>query len=185
MIFGFKVKYLRQKLDLTYQQLAKRTGMSLSYIHEVEKGKKYPKPDKIQLLSKALETSYDHLVSTKADKKLQPIIDLLTSDFLQFFPLDMFGIDTFKLFELFSNTPDKVNAFISTLFNVARKYQMKSDSFYKTALRSYQDMYDNYFEELENEVKLFKEINHIEFKHQYTSKELKSILKNVFEIFFK
>lgn len=182
MIFGFKVKYLRQKLGLTYQQLATKAGMSLSYIHEVEKGKKYPKPAKIHLLAQALETDYDQLVSKKADKKLQPIIDLLTSDFLQIFPMDLFGIDTFKLFELLSNAPDKVNAFISTLFNVARKYQMKSDSFYKTALRSYQDMHNNYFPDWENDVKRFKAENNIEIKHRYTAAELKKILKNSFGI---
>lgn len=182
MIFGFKVKYLRQHLDLTYQQLAKKSGMSLSYIHEVEKGKKYPKPAKIHLLADALGTDYDHLVSTQADKKIQPIIDLLTSDFLQIFPLKMFGIDTYKLFELFSNAPDKVNAFISTLFNVSRQYQMKSESFYKTALRSYQDMYDNYFPELEKDVKVFKETYGVEIKSKYKEKELKNILLNEFGV---
>ncbi len=182
MIFGFKVKYLRQKNGLTYQQLAEKSGISLSYIHEVEKGKKYPKPDKINLLAKALGTDYDQMVSTRADKKLQPIIDLLTSDFLKIFPLEMFGIDTHKLFELFSNTPDKVNAFISTLFNITRKYQMKSDAFYKTALRSYQDMYDNYFPELEKKTKAFKKEFKIKDKFKYSEKELKGILSDIYGI---
>ncbi len=182
MIFGFKVKYHRQQLGLTYQQLAKKAGMSLSYIHEVEKGKKYPKPAKIRALAQAMDLEYDEMVSTKSDKKLQPIIDLLTSEFVQIFPLDMFGIDTFKLFELFSNTPDKVTAFISTLFNVARKYQMKSDSFYKTALRSYQDLHDNYFPTLEDEVRIFKGTHQIEIKRKYRQEDLNKILEDVFGI---
>ncbi len=182
MIFGFKVKYLRQKKGLTYQQLSNESGISLSYIHEVEKGKKYPKPDKINALAGALDVTYDKMVSTQTDKKLQPIVDLLTSDFLKIFPLDMFGIDTHKLFELFSNAPDKVNAFIITLFNITRKYQMKSDAFYKTALRSYQDMYDNYFPEWEAAAKKFKEENSIENKYQYSEKELKKILSDIYGI---
>ena len=112
MIFGFKVKYLRQHLDLTYQQLAELSGMSLSYIHEVEKGKKYPKPDKISKLAKALGTDYDYLVSTQADKKIQPIIDLLTSDFLQIFPLGMFGIEEFTAIV---NPPDACIMAVGTI----------------------------------------------------------------------
>jgi Zn-dependent peptidase ImmA (M78 family) len=57
------------------------------------------------------------------------------------------------LLELFSNTPDKVTAFISTLLKISRSYQMSKESFYNAALRSYQDLYDNYFEELETAVR--------------------------------
>lgn len=182
MIFGFKVKYLRQREGLTYQQLAEKAGMSLSYINEVEKGKKYPKPEKIGKLAKALGTDYDSLVSSKTDKKVQPILDLMSSDFVKIFPLERFGISPVKLFELFSNAPDKVNAFISTLFNITRKYQMKTDSFYKVALRSYQDLNDNYFPEIEQSVKDFKDKNGLEGKVLYKEKELRKYLKDNFGI---
>lgn len=59
---------------------------------------------------------------------------------------------------------------------------MKSESFYKTALRSYQDMYDNYFPDLEKEVKVFKETHKIEIKNKYTAEELKDILINQFGV---
>ena len=44
------------------------TGLSKSYLNEIEKRKKYPKRDKIVLLSEALETTYDQLVSLKLIK---------------------------------------------------------------------------------------------------------------------
>lgn len=156
MIFGFKVKYLRQQKELSYKLLAERTGLSTSYLHDIEKGRKYPKVDKITALAEALGVSYDFLVSTRASKKLQPIVDLLTSDFIKEFPLDFFGISPEKLFELFSNTPDKVNAFIRTIFKITRNYQMQRENIYLAALRSYQDMFDNYFADIEEEVHRFR-----------------------------
>ena len=128
-IFGLKIAYLRQQKGLSYQQLAETADLSMSYVHEIEKGKKYPKADKILLLAKALDTTYEDLVSVHASKRLQPIIDLLESEFFQVFPMEMFGISPENLLELFINAPDKLNAFISTIIKLARNYQMQSENF--------------------------------------------------------
>ena len=53
LILGLKVRTLRQQKNLSYHQLADVTGLSLSYLHDIETGKKYPKADKILALSKA------------------------------------------------------------------------------------------------------------------------------------
>lgn len=159
LIFAFKVKYLRQAHNLSFQELSEKTGLSISYLHDIEKGKKYPKVDKISSLANAFEVSYDFMVSMSASKKLQPIIDILQSDFFKVFPLELFGMNAYKLFELFSNTPDKVNAFISTIVTITRNYQMRSEHFYFAALRSYQDMHDNYFEALEQATENFRQKN--------------------------
>lgn len=157
LIFGFKLKHLRQQRNLSYQQLADRTGLALSYLHDMEKGKKYPKVDKISALAEALEVDYDYLVSLKAGKKLQPVIDLLRSDILQDYPLELFGLETRKLLELFSNVPEKMTVFISTIFEITRNYEMSREHFYQAALRAYQNMHDNYFPELEAAVKAFRQ----------------------------
>ncbi len=176
LIFGLKIAYLRQQKGLNYQQLAELTDMSQSYVHEIEKGKKYPKADKILALAKALGTTYDELVSVHASKKLQPIIELLESEFFQVFPLEMFGISPDKLMELFTNTPDKINAFISTIIKIARNYQMQTESIYTAALRSYQDMNDNYFEDLEKAAKDFKAESNIVVRHSFSTDYLEKLL---------
>ena len=84
LIFGFKVRYLRQQKNLSYQELANKTGLSTSYLNDIEKGKRYPKPGKITNLATALEVDYNYMVATNASKKLQPIIDLLNSSHLFF-----------------------------------------------------------------------------------------------------
>ncbi len=182
LIFAFKIKYLRQQKNLSYQQLKEATGLSTSYLHDIEKGTKYPKIDKINALAKAFEVDYDDLVSTKASKKIQPIIDLLNSDFLKVFPMKMFGLSLYKLFEMFSNTPDRVNAFISTIIKITRNYQMRNEHFYQAALRSYQDMFDNYFEDIELAVKQFRKENKIKGSVPYTTKFLESVLKKQYKI---
>ena len=170
-----------KKTCLISNLLIKLAYLLLTYMI-LEKGKKYPKIAKINALAQAFEIEYNDLVSTKASKKIQPIIDLINSDFLKVFPLDMFGISVYKLFELFSNTPDKVNAFISTIIKITRNYQLRNEHFYAAALRSYQDLYDNYFGELELAVKDFRKEAKIKGTVPYTFGFLEKTLKNKFGI---
>ena len=129
LIFGLKVAQLRKEKSLSYQQLSDRTGLAISYLHNIEKGKKYPKADKIMVLASALDSNYNYLVSLEPDKKLRPIVDLLQSDFLKIFPLSRFGINLDKLLGLLIETPGKVKAFISTIIKITRKYQLQGEDF--------------------------------------------------------
>jgi XRE family transcriptional regulator, fatty acid utilization regulator len=181
-IFGLKIAYLRQQKGFSYQQLADLTDLSLSYVHEIEKGKKYPKAEKILALAKALDTTYDELVSVHASKKLQPIIDLLESEFFQVFPMEMFGINPEKVLELFVNAPDRLNAFISTIIKIGRNYQMQNENIYTAALRTYQDMNDNYFEDIEQAVVALKEKHNIHISPSYTTSYLEQVLKTIYGI---
>lgn len=155
LIFGLKLKQLRLQKGLSFAQLSKAAGVSVSYLNEIEKGKKYPKTEKIIALAQALRVSYDQLVSLKLNKKLTPIADLLNSGILESLPLEIFGLDPSTLLELISTAPTKINAFISTIIKIARNYEMSQENFYFAALRSYQEMHDNYFEELENSIDAF------------------------------
>ena len=158
-IFGLKLKELRQENEITYQELSRRSGLSISYLSEIESGKKYPKGDKITQLADALNVSYDDLVSLKVPKKLQPIIDLIESDFFREFPLEEFGISPQKLIEIISQDPTKTNAIINTIIQVAKSYELKQEHLYYASLRSYQELQNNYFEDIEEAV----EELHLEF----------------------
>ncbi|WP_238388008.1 helix-turn-helix domain-containing protein [Hymenobacter sediminis] len=155
MIFGLKLRELRQERGYTPAELARACDVSVSYLNEIEKGKKYPKADKILSLSKVLGVSYDQLTSLTLSRRLEPISELLQSDLLKEFPLDMFGLDPLRIVELIADAPAKMNAFISTLFEIARNYEMRQEHFFLAALRSFQEMHDNYFEELEQDVRTF------------------------------
>ena len=150
LVFGLKLKQLRLDQKLSLSEVSQKSGLSISYINEIEKGKKYPKSDKILALASALNVDYDTLVSLKLSKRLEPISVLLSSNILTELPLDLFGIDQSNLLEMLSDAPTKVSAFIGTLIEIARNYNMSVEQFYFSALRTYQEMHDNYFEEIEN-----------------------------------
>ncbi|GAA4413902.1 hypothetical protein GCM10023187_42710 [Nibrella viscosa] len=149
LLFGLKLRQLRIDKGLSVSELAQASGMSVSYITEIEKGRKYPKTDKIAALANAMQVDYDSLVSLKLSKKLEPISDLLRSNFLTEIPLELFGIDPADLLELLAEAPDKVSAMIRTFMDIAQSYNMSVERLYLTMLRSYQEMYDNHFEDIE------------------------------------
>lgn len=177
LIFGLKLKQARMNKNLSLFGLAKITELSKSYLNEIEKGKKYPKTDKIILLAEKLEVSYDHMVSLKLDNNLAPIGEILKSGILKEIPLDIFGIQENDLIDIIANAPAKVNAFISTIIEIAQHYNLSRESFFLAALRSYQEAHNNYFEDLEQKVLDFSKAFHINMNEKISLDELAAILK--------
>jgi transcriptional regulator with XRE-family HTH domain len=155
IVFGLKVKQLRQEQGLSFSDLSAASGMSVSYLNEIEKGKKYPKAEKITALAKALHIAPDELTSPDLKASLAPVGDLLQSNFLNELPLELFGIELSKVIEIIANAPKRVGAFISTLVELSRNYALREENFYFGALRSYLEMHNNYFEEIEQQVDAF------------------------------
>ena len=176
LIFGLKLKQARTNKNLSLFGLAKITDLSKSYLNEIEKGKKYPKTDKIILLSEKLEVSYDSMVSLKLDNNLAPIGEILKSGILKEIPLDLFGIQENDLIDIIANAPAKVNAFISTIIEIAQHYNLTRESFFLASLRSYQEAHINYFEDLEQKVIQFFQSFHVNMEVQISIEELTAIL---------
>lgn len=149
IIFGLKLKQLRQEKNMSFKDLAKSAEMSVSYLNEIEKGKKYPKKDKIDALASALNVESDELTSLELKRGLAPVGELLRSNFLNELPLDLFGIELSKVAEIIANAPMRVGAFISTLVELGRSYAVHEENFYHRAMRAYQELNFNYFEDIE------------------------------------
>ncbi|MEM7107650.1 MAG: helix-turn-helix domain-containing protein [Bacteroidota bacterium] len=181
-ILGLKVRNLRMEKDLSFQEFSQKTGLSMSYLSEIEKGKKYPKGDKIIALSEALDVSYDYLVSLRVSKKLEPVVNLLQSDFFKEFPLEAFGLEPQKIIELISVYPEKINAFITSVVAIARNYKMRGEHFYYAALRAYQEMNDNYFSELEEAANAFRNQHRAVLTVPTSVNALKDVLNKEFAI---
>ncbi len=180
IILGLKVKQLRLDKGLSFKNLSESTGMSVSYLNEIEKGKKYPKKQKIQLLAKALETTEAALTSDQLTHGLAPVGALLQSNFLNELPLDLFGIDLSKVVDIVANAPLKVGAFISTLVELSRTYQVREENFYFRALRAYQELHNNYFEDIESESDRFVKLYDIPIGEAVEMELLGNILKERF-----
>ena len=177
IIFGLKIKQLRMERKLSFAQLSKETGMSVSYLNEIEKGKKAPKDDKVKLLAQALGSTPAELKNTELANNLAPLGQLLKSNFLSELPLELFGIELYKVVEIIANAPTKVTAFISTLVELSRNYALREEGFYFAALRSYQELHNNYFEDIEKEVSKFVKANNIPIDKELTLDILANLLK--------
>ena len=180
LIFGLKVKQLRASQGLSTYDLAALTGLSPSYLNEIEKGKKYPKTEKIFAIAKALDTDYDSLVSLKVSKQLEPVVELFNSNILNELPFDLFGIEPGYFLEVMANAPAKLSAFISTIIEIGRNYDLAVEQFYFSVLRTYQAMHDTYFEDLEQQADLF--LAQYPF---YTATELPNLLTRVLTEVYK
>ncbi|WP_434981618.1 helix-turn-helix domain-containing protein [Daejeonia sp. YH14] len=175
-VFGLKLKQQRQKKGWSLQDLADKTGLSKSYLNEIENGKKYPKHDKILHLSDVLDTKFDDLVSTKLDKTLSPVSEILKSDFFKEIPLELFGINRNSLINIISEAPKKVTAFINTLIEISQNYNLGKERFYFAVVRSFQEMYDNYFPEIEEKAVEFATKYKVGFGKKIDVKKLEKIL---------
>jgi XRE family transcriptional regulator, fatty acid utilization regulator len=157
IVLGIKLKQLRSAKNYSLKDVAEKTDLSISYLSEIEKGKKYPKPEKIIALAEALGTTFDELVTLKVDETLDPLTAVLHSPVMREFPFKLFGIEPQDIMDLFSGAPIKAGALMKALLEIIRGYDMSVEQFILVALRSYQKMHQNYFEDLEVAAERFTE----------------------------
>ncbi len=177
IILGIKLKQLRTEKKLSLKELSEQTDLSISYLSEIEKGKKYPKPEKIIALAESLGTTFDELVTLKVDESLNPLTAILNSPMLREFPFEMFGIEQQDIMDLFSASPAKAGALLKTFLEIIRGYDMSVEHFILAALRSYQKIHLNYFEDLEQAAERFQTEMRWKNKTPLTTQSLKTALE--------
>ncbi|MGH7496737.1 MAG: helix-turn-helix domain-containing protein [bacterium] len=155
LILGIKLRQFRQQRDFSLKELAEKAKVSVSYLSEIEKGKKYPTPEKIMQLAEALGVSFDELVTLKVNEELNPLTTILDSPLLHEFPFQIFGIEPRAIVDLVKSSPLKAGALLRTLVDIGQNYDMKVEQFLFAALRSYLKMHENYFEEIEKAAQAF------------------------------
>ena len=149
LLFGLKLRQLRTERGLSFQQFGQLAGMSVSYLNEIERGKKSPRADKLEDLARALGVAPAELSDFRLETAMMPVVELLQSDFLNELPLDRFGIELAKIIEIIASAPARVGAFISALLELSRNYALLDENFYLAALRSWLEMHENYLEDSE------------------------------------
>ncbi len=155
LIFGLKLRNKRQELALSLKELSRKTGLSPSYLNEIEKGKKYPKADKIRSLSQALDIAYEDLISLHLGEELKYISSIIEKNIMKGIPFDILGIPAKNLFELIADHPKQVGTLVGTLLELARTYNIEVEEFFAATLRAYLDVHQNYFPELEKKAQSF------------------------------
>ncbi len=180
ILLGLKVRQLRQAQGWNFEELSRRTGLSPSYLNEIEKGKKYPQPERMQQLANALGTSPEFLTSPELPAQYAPIARLLESNFLDELPLDFFGIQPQQVVEIMARAPGRVNAFISAMLDIARHYSVHNEHFFFAALRAYQELHMNYFEDLEQAAAVFAREHQLPAEGPVSVERLEQLLCETF-----
>ena len=156
LILGLRLRGLRDERGWTLKQLAERSGLSISYLSEIEQGRKYPKPEKLLALAGGLSVAYDELVAMAAGESLQPVESLLRSPLIGGFPFEVFGVRPEDVVRLLTEAPDRARALARAFVDLGRTYDLELEDVLLSALRSYQEMHHNYFPELEDEATRFR-----------------------------
>jgi transcriptional regulator with XRE-family HTH domain len=152
VIFGMKLRQFREQAGLSLTDLGARIRLSTSYLTEIEHGKKYPKAEKIARMAQALGRDYDDLVSIRLDEQLSPLSNFLGSAALHNFPFHLFGISPAQVVELMTRQPLEASALVNALIGIAESYNIGVEHLYRSALRSYQELHENYFPDIERAV---------------------------------
>lgn len=181
IIFGMKIRQARQEAGLTSTELAAAADLSPSYLTEIEKGRKYPRADKILRMADALGKSYDDLVSIKLSPSLAYLETALASPLLREFPFEAFGLDVSHLLDLLTRVPDRASALLHALLEIARQYDMKEEHFLRAMLRSYQEIHDNHFPEIEDAAIRFGQEQGLTDRRPLTMADLRPIIERVFD----
>lgn len=155
-ILGLKLNQFRKQRTLSLKDLAARAGIAISYLNEIEKGKKYPKPEKILALARALGVSFDDLVSLHLGEKLHPLSGVLKSGILQEMPLEVFGLTPTGLLEMMADEPQKISALFDTFVKIARRFDVKVEHLLLAAMRSHVEQSKNFFEDIEQAAESFR-----------------------------
>lgn len=155
IIFGMKVRQARLEAGLTLADLSRLSELSPSYLTEIEKGRKYPRADKIVKMAAVLDKEYDDLVSIKLAPSLRYLESTLASSTIRRFPFEEFGLEPVDVLGLVTREPDRASALLHAIVEIARRYDLKEEEFLRAALRSYQEIHENYFPELEEAAATF------------------------------
>jgi len=107
-------------------------------------------------LARALDVPFDSLVTLQVEEGLGPVKAVFSSSLLREFPFDLFGVEPQDLFDLVTQDPTKAGALLRTFLEVGRLYDVHAEHFLLAALRSYQQMHANYFEDLEDAAAAFR-----------------------------
>jgi len=154
LILGLRVRAWREERGWTLKAFGERSGLSISYLSEIEQGRKYPKPAKLLALARGLGVPYDELVALSSQDN--SVESLLRSPLIGGFPFEAFGVRPEDVVRVLSETPERARALARAFVELGRTYDLKREDVLLAALRSYQEMHDNYFPDLEEAAAAFR-----------------------------
>lgn len=102
---GKRIKELRKEKGLSLKDLSKRTGISISFLSDIENRRSNPSLDRLKDIAKGLDTTVSYLLDEVTDLEINPEIRELLS-----YPEFLKVLDNLKDFNSWSNE-DKIEFF--------------------------------------------------------------------------
>lgn len=154
---SLNLKRFRAANNLSLKDLSDSTGLSASYLNEIEKGKKYPKIDKLIPLAEKFKVNINQLISPTDEPGAVFLLTFLKSKSFKDFPFEIFGLTKLDFFELMSSNPEKFASLLKAVTGMANNFEVEMEDFHKIALRSYQEANKNFFPDIEEKADKFIE----------------------------
>ena len=142
VLLGSNLRAARLHQGRSIRALARRTGISPSYISELEAGKKFPGDE-------TLSTLLDALDLRPSDVFRPPGHARAWDGLMREFGTDLFGFDATELSRLLSDAASSAAPMVRTWLEIGQTYSSRVESFLFAALRSYQRDHRNHFPDLE------------------------------------
>lgn len=177
-ILGLKIRQLRARRKLSLKDLADRADLSASYLNEIENGRKYPKIEKLAAVAQGLEVNLEDLVSFKTGRNLHPLLNFLEGEMVEKVPLELLGLNESDVVDLMAKDPEKFASFVLTILQLSRAFDMKLEDLYAASLRSFIELNDNYFPELEKLAKKMR--SEWDLENEITTEKLENVIINSF-----
>jgi hypothetical protein len=132
-----KLRQARLDAGLSASELARQIRISPSYLTEIEKGRKYPKPDKIMKMAGALDLDYDDLVSILLGPSMAYLESALASPLVQQFPFDEFGLGIGDLMDILTRAPEQASTLLHAITDLARQVDLGEEHLHGRRNASY------------------------------------------------
>lgn len=154
-LLSLKLKQLRLENNLSLKSLSSVSGLSSSYLNEIEKGKKFPSESTLKSLENALGFKNNDLLK-ESNNKMDSIKRLLDGQFFKNYPFELWGISKHDIFDIISSAPEKFSSLLNAFLAISKNFDISLRDIQMATLRAYQEDRDNYFEEIEDKVDEFK-----------------------------
>lgn len=148
-LLGTNLRAARLHQGRSIRALARRSGISPSYISELESGKKFPSDETLSAL-------LDALGMRPSDVFRPPGHARAWDGLMREFGTDLFGFDATELSRLLSDAASSAAPMVRTWLEIGQTYSSRVESFLFAALRSYQRDHRNHFPDLEHAASDFR-----------------------------
>jgi transcriptional regulator with XRE-family HTH domain len=79
-VFGTRLRQLREERNISLRDLAKKVGVSAPFLSDIELGRRFPAPDKLELIAREIGVPVDEFKALDFRSEAETIKKLMFAD---------------------------------------------------------------------------------------------------------